>query len=249
MQANLSITKRQHSERFVWIQKSRKKKHYGLLGRHCPKAATACLSFDDITSVSWPFVQGKVRMARCLSHTCKTQMANWGSLWENMLPTYGWEYGFTGCHDKTNGSACKKLCKFAGIHWMKPHGFLKNLWLHPPPPPPPPALSLLFLLSISPAQFSILLSPSDQNFYFLVKKCIQKKSSLMKGLNPWFLRDSWRSNPLSHGGLLKLSSLSKANLKQDELGIIMIVMTSVCTCPDFLYEPGDTWIFWLLNRT
>jgi hypothetical protein len=82
-----------------------------------------------------------------------------------------------------------------------------------------------------------------------VKKCIQKKASLMEGLNPWFLGDWWRSNPLSHGEFLKLALLSKANLKCDKQGIITIVITSICTCPDFLYEPRDAWLCLLINRT
>jgi hypothetical protein len=82
-----------------------------------------------------------------------------------------------------------------------------------------------------------------------VKKCVQKKASLMEGLNPWFLGDWWRSNPLSHGEFLKLALLSKANLKCDKQGIITIVITSICTCPDFLYEPRDAWLCLLINRT
>jgi hypothetical protein len=70
----------------------------------------------------------------------------------------------------------------------------------------------------------------------------------MEGLNPWFLGDWWRSNPLSHGELLKLASLSKANLKCDEHGSITNVMTSVCTCPEVFYEPCDTWLCFLINR-
>jgi hypothetical protein len=50
-------------------------------------------------------------------------MANWGlygfvkwhaRILENMLPTYGFKYGFTACHDQTNGCDCKKVCKSAG---------------------------------------------------------------------------------------------------------------------------------------
>jgi hypothetical protein len=93
-----------------------------------------------------------------------------------------------------------------------------------------------------------LFSPSDQDSHILVKKCIQEKSSLMEGLNPWFLGDWWRSNPLSHRELLKLALLSKANLKRDEQGIITILMTSVSTCPDALYEPCDTWPCFLIKR-
>ncbi len=135
-------------------------------------------------------------MAKCLCHICENKWQP-GGLWFCKMASkiFGkdasnlrwrmWSNSL-GCHQKTNGSACKKLCKFAEIHCVMPLMVVKNLW-HPSTPLPASLSPSLSCFLSPPPQFSILLSPLTRILIFWLRNVSRKNHPSWREWTPDFL--------------------------------------------------------------